>query len=168
MAVDAALPPTQEIVSTPVTPANVLVELRKITAAIPSTLFGNPDTMIYVPQNIFQAYIEALGGFGSSGLGAAGVGAAGPQWYGGEGGLAIDGYNLFLAQGLASDTAIATTRDNLWYGTGLMNDANEVKVIDTSETLGDQNVRVVMRFTAGVQYGIVEDIVTYGIPNAAN
>jgi len=27
---------------------------------------------------------------------------------------------------------------------------------------------VVMRFTAGVQYGIVEDIVTYGIANTAN
>jgi hypothetical protein len=33
---------------------------------------------------------------------------------------------------------------------------------------GSQNVRVVMRFTAGVQYGIVDDIVTYGITNSAN
>jgi len=33
---------------------------------------------------------------------------------------------------------------------------------------GSQNVRVVMRFTAGVQYGIVEDITTYGITNSAN
>jgi len=33
---------------------------------------------------------------------------------------------------------------------------------------GSQNVRVIMRFTAGVQYGVVEDIVTYGIVNAAN
>jgi hypothetical protein len=33
---------------------------------------------------------------------------------------------------------------------------------------GSQNVRVVMRFTAAVQYGIVEDIVTYGITNSAN
>jgi hypothetical protein len=33
---------------------------------------------------------------------------------------------------------------------------------------GSQNVRVVMRFTAGVEYGIVDDIVTYGIANSAN
>ena len=33
---------------------------------------------------------------------------------------------------------------------------------------GSQNVRVIMRFLAGVQYGIVEDIVTYGIVNAVN
>ena len=33
---------------------------------------------------------------------------------------------------------------------------------------GSSNVRVVMRFTAGVQYGNIEDIVTYGITNSAN
>jgi hypothetical protein len=33
---------------------------------------------------------------------------------------------------------------------------------------GSQNVRVVMRFTAAVQYGNVSDITTYGITNAAN
>ena len=33
---------------------------------------------------------------------------------------------------------------------------------------GSQNVRFVMRYTAGAQYGVIEDIVTYGITNAAN
>jgi hypothetical protein len=44
----------------------------------------------------------------------------------------------------------------------------EVKVIDLADIDGSQNVRVVMRMSAGVQYGIVEDIVTYGITNSAN
>ena len=43
-----------------------------------------------------------------------------------------------------------------------------VKVIDTSDTLGDENVRIVMRMTAGTQYGQISEIVTYGIVNAAN
>ena len=37
-----------------------------------------------------------------------------------------------------------------------------------AETDGSQNVRVIMRFTAGVQYAQVSDIVTYGITNTAN
>jgi hypothetical protein len=45
---------------------------------------------------------------------------------------------------------------------------NEVKVIDMSDIDGSQNVRVIMRMAGGAQYGIVEDIVTYGITNAAN
>jgi len=63
---------------------------------------------------------------------------------------------------------IAAEKSNLFFGTGLLNDTNEVKVIDMSDIDGSQNVRIIMRFTAGVQYGIVSDIVTYGITNAAN
>ena len=47
-------------------------------------------------------------------------------------------------------------------------DASSVKVIDMADVDGSENVRVVMRMTAGVQYGSVEDIVTYGITNSAN
>ena len=54
---------------------------------------------------------------------------------------------------------IAAEKSNLFFGTGILNDMNEVRVIDMAETDGSQNVRVVMRFTAGVQYAIVEDIV---------
>jgi hypothetical protein len=42
-----------------------------------------------------------------------------------------------------------------------MSDQSEVRVIDMAETDGSDNVRVVMRFTAGVQYGIGSDIVLY-------
>jgi hypothetical protein len=49
-----------------------------------------------------------------------------------------------------------------------MEDMTDVKVLDLADIDGSQNVRVVMRMTGGVQYGVVEDIVTYGIVNAAN
>jgi hypothetical protein len=80
----------------------------------------------------------------------------------------FDGVKMFVANGLANNTAICTTVDNLYFGTGLLSDHNEVRVIDMAEMDGSQNVRVVMRLTAGVQYAVVEDIVTYGITNAAN
>ena len=80
----------------------------------------------------------------------------------------FDGVKLFVANGLADNTAMAAEKSNLFFGTGLISDHNEVKVIDMADLDGSQNVRVVMRFTAGVQYGVVEDIVTYGITNAAN
>ena len=68
-----------------------------------------------------------------------------------------------MANGLSANTAVASTKDNLWFGTGLMSDSQEVRVLDMADLDGSQNVRVIMRFTAGVQYGIAEDIVTYGI-----
>lgn len=167
LTLDAALPTAQEVTGTTVTAANVITELGKIVDAIPASLYGKEDLYIYVSQNIARAYVRALGGFGASGLGANGSNAMGTQWFN-NGSLSFDGVKIFVANGLANNIAIATQKSNLFFGTGLLADHNEVKVIDMADIDGSENVRVVMRFTAGVQYANVEDIVTYGITNAAN
>jgi hypothetical protein len=142
-----------------VTSTNVITELGKIVDAIPSAVYGKDDLTIYVSSNIARAYIRALGGFVAT-IGAAGSDNKGTQWYGG-GELSFDGINIFVAKGLADNTAVAAQKSNLFFGTGLLNDRNEVRVVDTSESLGDNNIRVVMRYTAGVQHGIGSDIVLY-------
>jgi len=167
IALDADLPAGQEVAGATVTSANVVAQLGSIVDAIPSALYGSEDLYIYVSQNIARAYVRALGGFGASGLGANGTNAQGTQWWN-NGALSFDGVKLFVANGLADNTAVAAEKSNLFFGTGLLSDHNEVKVIDMADLDGSQNVRVVMRFTAGVQYGIVSDIVTYGITNSAN
>tara|TARA_B100001059_G_scaffold180086_1_gene180809 strand:- start:994 stop:1923 length:930 start_codon:yes stop_codon:yes gene_type:complete len=138
---------------------NVVAQLGAIVDAVPSTLYGNEDMAIYVSQNIAKAYVRALGGFATN-VGASGIDAQGTQWYTG-GTLSFDGIRLFTANGLANNTAVAAEKSNLFFGTGLMSDQNEVKVIDMADIDGSQNVRVVMRYTAGVQYGIGGDIVLY-------
>lgn len=163
---DAALPAAQEITGTTVTAANVVAELGKIVDAIPAALYGKEDLHIYISQNIYRAYVRSLGGFGASGLGAAGFNAQGNNQQFGD--LMFDGVKLFVANGLASNTAIAAEKSNLFFGTGLLTDMGEAKIIDMSDLDGSQNVRVVLRMTAGVQIGVIEDIVTYGIVNAAN
>jgi len=75
--------------------------------------------------------------------------------------LTFDGLPLFLANGLSDNTAALTQKSNLYFGTNLVSDMNEVRVIDTSETLGDQNVRFVSRFAYGIQYGYGAEIVFY-------
>jgi hypothetical protein len=169
LAADAALPAAQEVAGTTVTASNVVAELGKIVDAIPAALYGHDGLYLYVSQNIARAYVRALGGFAASGLGANGTNAMGTQWYN-NGSLSFDGVKVFVANGLASNTAIATLKENLFFGTGVLADmdSSSVKVIDMADVDGSENVRVVMRLTAGVQYGAVEDIVTYGITNSAN
>ena len=168
IALDAELPAAQEIAGTSVSATNVITELGSIVDAIPSLQYmARRILYIYVSQNIARAYVRALGGFGSSGLGANGVNNAGTTWYNG-GDLAFDGVKLFVCSGLADNTAMAAQKSNLFFGTGLLSDHNEVKVLDMADLDGSQNVRFVMRFTAGVQYGFASDIVTYGIVNSAN
>jgi hypothetical protein len=173
VALDAALPPAQEVAGTSVTALNVVTELGKIVDGIPASLYGNPDLRIYVSTNIAKAYVRALGGFSTvSGASAAvtpgtGVNNQSTTWYS-NGSLSIDGVEIFWAPGLANNTAIATLSTNLFFGTSVLSDLNEVKVIDMSDVDGSQNVRVIMRMAGGAQYGAVEDIVTYGIVNSAN
>ena len=143
------------------TSANVAAEIGKVVDAIPSTIYGDEDLVIYVPNNIYRNYIRSLGGFGANGLGAAGTNSEGNQWYNMGNAVSFDGIQLVLATGLASDTMVAAQKSNLFFGTGLLDNQNQVKVIDMADIDGSQNVRVVMRFTAGIQHGIGSDIVLY-------
>ena len=150
-----------DVVGTASTSANIIEELGKIADAIPTAVYGAEDLTIYLPSNMYRNYIRALGGFGASGLGAAGTNAQGTQWYNMGNALSFDGIKVVNAPGLSDNDAVAAQASNLFFGTGLMSDQNEVKVIDMADLDGSQNVRVVMRFTAGIQHAIGGDIVLY-------
>ena len=166
IAADAALPAAQEVTGTTVTASNAVVELGKLVDAIPARMYGQDDLTLYVAQNIYKAYVRALGGFASSGVGANGYDNKGTNQVFGD--VFFDGIKVFMANGLAANTAIATTKSNLHFATGILNDMNLVKVLDMADLDGSENVRVVMRFTADAKYGFAEDMVTYGITNSAN
>jgi hypothetical protein len=153
-----------DVTGTTVNAANVITELGKVVDAIPTAVYGKDDLFIYVSQNIARAYVRALGGFGSvTNGGANGVDNRGTLWYGMGQDLAIDGVKIAVADGLGDNTAVAAQKSNLYFGTGLLSDHNEVRVLDMAQIDGSQQVRVVMRFTAGVQTGIGSDIVLYKV-----
>jgi hypothetical protein len=163
LAAEAELPAGQQIaaIAGGVDAGNVIAELGKVVDAIPTRLYGEEGLTLYVSSNVYRAYVRSLGGFGANGLGAAGVNAQGNNQMFGD--LMFDGIPLFMCNGMSDDTAICTTKDNLYFGTGLASDSQEVKVLDMSDLDGSQNVRVIMRMTAGVQYAFAGDVVTYGI-----
>jgi hypothetical protein len=166
IAADANLPSAQEVGGTTVNAGNVVAQLGLLVDAIPARLYGQEDLKLYVSQNIYKAYVRALGGFGASGVGANGYDNKGTNQVLGD--VFFDGIQVFMANGLAANTAIATPTSNLHFATGLLNEMNEARVIDMRPIDGSQNFRVIMRFTADAKYGFAEDIVTYGITNSAN
>ena len=141
------------------TSGNIVSLLENTLDAVPSAIYGNEDLTIYVPTVAFRAYIRSLGGFGASGLGAAGTDSKGSQWYNMGNALSFDGIKIQHAPGMPADHIVAGEASNLYFGTGLLSDHNEVKVIDMADLDGSQNVRIVMRYTAGVQYGVGSDLV---------
>jgi hypothetical protein len=145
---------------TTVTAANVIDEMGKVVDAIPQAVYGKEDTFIYVAPGVARNYIRALGGFGANGLGAAGVENKGTTWFT-NGALSFDGIPVVVAQGLPAHSMMAAQKSNMFFGTGLLNDTNEVKVLDMSDLDGSQNVRIIMRYTAAVAMGINSDVVIY-------
>jgi hypothetical protein len=143
-----------------ITAANVVTEIGRVVDAIPASLYGNEGLRIYASQAIVKSYVRALGGFGASGLGANGTNAQGTQWYT-NGSLSFDGIPIFMANGMTATDMVATTVDNLYFGCGLLNDNSLVKTIDLADIDGSNNVRVILRYNAGIQYGIGSDIVLY-------
>lgn len=133
-----------------VTSSNVIAELTRVVNAIPNTVYGKEDLYIYVPTNVVKAYQVALG-------------TANYQFnaYTGFAPLNFQGINLAWCPGMPSNTMVAAQKSNLFFGTALLSDKNEVRVLDMADLDGSQNVRMIMRYTAGVQFGIASDIVLY-------
>jgi len=159
MAADADVNDAANGAETSYTSSNIVTLLGNVVDSVPSAVYGKEDLTIYVPTVALQAYVRALGGFASGGQGAAGVNAQGQQWYNMGNALSFEGIKIQHAPGMPSDHIVAGEASNIYFGTGLLSDHNEVKVIDMADLDGSQNVRVIMRFTAGVQYGIGGDLV---------
>jgi len=144
------------IISGSVTSTNVISKLDSVVQTIPDTVYGKQDLLLYVSTNVAKAYQQSQAG------GSAGANGWNNQYNVGEKPYNFNGIEIVLVPGLASDKIIAAQKSNLFFGTGLLSDYNEVRVLDMANIDGSQNYRVIMRYTAGTQFGIGSDIVYYG------
>jgi hypothetical protein len=147
-----ATAPVTSSVSGSITSANVLTALNALVDAIPATVYGKEDVLIYVPTNVVKAYQQALAG------GAQGANGFNNQLNVGEKPLNFNGIEMAFCPGLGASAMVAAQKSNLYFGTGLLSDHNEVRVLDMANLDGSQNYRIIMRYTAGTQFGIGNDI----------
>jgi hypothetical protein len=144
------------VISGSVTSANVLDKLNSVVNTIPDTVYGKEDVLLYVSTNVAKAYQQALAG------GAIGANGWNNQMNVGEKPFNFNGIEIVLCPGMSASKIVAAQKSNLFFGTGLLSDHNEVRVLDMANLDGSQNYRIIMRYTAGVQFGIGQDIVYYG------
>ena len=139
--------------TSPIDASNVIEELEKVAGLVPDTVYSQPDFQYYVAPNVAKAYVMALGKQGYM-----------QQFSVGDKPMDFAGKPLVIANGLTASYMVAAQKSNLWFGTGLMNDQQEVKLLDMADLDGSKNIRLIMRFTGGVQYGISSEIVLYTPP----
>lgn len=141
-----------------VTAANVIDTLGDAVDLLPNNVYGKEDLTIYMGFETFKAYVRALGGFATGGLGANGINGMGTMWYDGIQSVTFDGIKIFVS-GELGDKIVIARKSNLYFGIGLLDNLNEVRVLDMAPLDGSKNVRFVMRWSQGTQVGFGNEIV---------
>ena len=133
-----------------ITKANVISKIEATLAAVPVALRRKQDLVFAVSPDVALFYTQALVSAGiSNGLGGADM----PLMYG--------SYKMEVVNGLPDSTMVIYQKKNLYFGTGLLSDHNEVRIKDMDETDLSGTVRYKMVYTAGVQYVRGNEIVLY-------
>ena len=139
-----------DVTGTTLTAANIIAELGKVRDAILDANYGQEDLAIYVGTAAMKFYVSAQAALGYQ-----------DQFHVGVTEANFEGTKLILASGMSANKMIAARKSNLFFATDLASDMAEVKVIDMTENDGSDNVRLVMKWNAGVGYANGSDIVYY-------
>lgn len=142
-------------VTTPVaiTTSNVFAETQRMIDTLPVAVKQSTEKpIIYMSNDVWEKFMFASA-------------AAGNGWYTFGGAevpkLWLGMYQIAVCSGLPANTMLMTQKSNLWFGTNVESDWNNILVKDMGE-FGEDNVRFSAKFFAGVQYGIGAKISAYG------
>jgi len=142
---------TQSSASGAYTAANIIANLQTLTAdmaANVSAILRKEDLHIYMSPKTYAFYISAVSTLGY-------VNAYNMN---GDYAPVFEGYKIAVCNGMLDNQLIAAEKSNLFFGTDLLSDSTRIDLIDMAFT-GSDNMRLVCRYSAGVQSGVGADIV---------
>lgn len=128
------------------TAANIIANLGTMAADIPTAVYGKDDLYIYMNKKTYRFYISAISAL-----------SAFPFNHMGEYTPEFEGTKIAVCDGIADNVMFAGEKSNLFFGTSLSSDLTEIKVLDMENLDGSNNVRMVAKWTAGVQTGVASD-----------
>lgn len=131
------------------TAANIISNLQTLVAGIPANVYGRDDLRIYMNMKTYRFYISAISTLGY-------VNAYNMN---GDYVPVFEGITIQPCPGMPDDQLVAAETSNLFYGTDLLSDDTNIKMLDMTSLDGSDNMRVVAKFSGGVQVGIGADTV---------
>jgi hypothetical protein len=146
-AVDATV--VQDAAAGAYTAGTIIGELQGAVASIPTTTLGKEDLHIYMSQRTYQYYISAVSTLGY-------VNAYNMN---GDYVPMFEGYKIAPCNGMAENELVIAQKSNMFFGTDLISDATRITLMDMAALDGSDNMRLVARYSAGVQTGTGADIV---------
>lgn len=141
-----------DVTGTTLTAANIIAEIGKLYAAIANTIVNESDLVIFVSPSTAKLYKQALAALNNALIGS---------YNNGDFTLSYINIPVVVAPGMPANEMVAARTSNMWYGTDLMSDTEDVLVIPQRDKSGAPTVRIVAEFKFGVEYGIGEEITYY-------
>lgn len=136
--------------STTITVSNVIAELAKVYNKIPDTMYDTMQQLKwFIPINVAKLYKQAI------------AAASAETYYVKDAELTFLGIPMVVAKGLPSNTMVVAAKENLWMGTDLISDFEDIQILNMKETTGEKKVRFIGGFKFGVNFGVSEEIVYY-------
>lgn len=126
--------------------ANIVANLQTLAADIPSNVYGKDDLYIYMNKKTYRFYISAISAL-----------SAFPFNHMGQYTPEFEGIKIAVVDGMADNVMFAGQKSNVYFGTSLQSDLTAVKVLDMEDLDGSDNIRLVAKWTAGVQVGVASD-----------
>ena len=136
------------------TTGNIIANLQTLvtdwaaaTSAV-NTMYKE-DTYIYMNKKTYSMYISAVSTLGY-------VNAYNMN---GDYEPVFEGHKIAVCPGMVDNQVVCAEKSNLFFGTDLLSDHTRIQLLDMGNLDGSDNLRVVARYSAGVQTGINADIV---------
>tara|TARA_B100001029_G_C15064015_1_gene461695 strand:+ start:18699 stop:19631 length:933 start_codon:yes stop_codon:yes gene_type:complete len=138
--------------------ANIIANLQTLTADMAANvpaILGKEDLHIYMNNKTYAFYISAVSTLGY-------VNAYNMN---GDYEPVFEGYKIAVCPGMPDNQMVAAQKSNLFWGTNLVDDFGDVGtgvrigLMDMANLDGSDNMRLVARFSGGVQTGVGADIV---------
>ena len=126
------------------TAANIIAQLQFLVSSIPANVYGKEDLRIYMNMKTYRFYISAI-----SALGYVNAYSMNGDYI-----PMFEGITIQPCPGMPDDKLVAAQTSNLFYGTDLLSDDLNIKMLDMTQLDGSDNMRVVAKFSGGVQVGI--------------
>jgi len=127
---------------------NIITELGNLVANIPTAVYGKEDLYIYMNKKTYRLYISAISAL-----------SAFPFNHMGQYTPEFEGIKIAVCPGIADNVMYAGQKSNIFFGTSLDSDLTTIKVLDLENITGEDTVRMVASWTAGVQVGVASDFV---------
>lgn len=131
---------------------NIIANLQTLTAdmaANVSPILRKEDLYIYMNSKTYAFYVSAVSTLGY-------VNAYNMN---GDYEPVFEGYKIAVCPGMADNQLVAARKSNLFFGTDLVSDHTRITLMDMANLDGSDNMRLVARYSAGVQTGVGADIV---------